>query len=294
MHSRRTIVALLGIGAGLALGFPALGQVGADLNVAPKRVVMGAEARSATVFVFNRGGAPVTYNISLVDRVMTPDGQITAVDALKPGSPEAAAAADLHSAKSMILYTPRRVTLQPGESQTLRLRVLRPADLPAGEYRTHLTVTAVPPEDTGLTAEQAANPGEGQLAARVVAVFAISIPVIVRQGPADTRAVLDNVRFLAPSAADAAGSHGAVACDLVRAGGSSLFGDIEIRSAGASPSSAPIGVLRGIGVYAEIARRQITVALDRAPAKGERLEISFKDQDLQLGSVLTRNSLSTP
>ena len=65
----------------------------------------------------------------------------------------AAFAGAVKSAKAMITYTPRRVVLEPHSSQVVRLRVLRPPDLAAGEYRTHLTVTAVPSEDTGVTAD---------------------------------------------------------------------------------------------------------------------------------------------
>lgn len=294
MYSRRTFVGLLGAGASLGIGFRAFGQaVGGDLNLAPKRIVLGPEARSASVFVFNRGGAPATYNVSLVDRVMTPDGQITAVDTLKPDAPEAALAGQLRSAKSMIMFTPRRVTLQGGESQTLRLRVLRPADLPPGEYRTHLTVTAVPPEDAGLTAEQAAGAAPNELSARVVALFAISIPVIIRQGPPDVRAAIENPQFAPPSTNDGPGSYGTIACDLVRQGSSSLFGDIEVRSVGTA-AAPPVAVLRGVAVYAEAPRRRVAVALNRKPAPRERFEISFIDQDSRLGEVLTRISLSTP
>jgi len=124
-----------------------------DINISPKRVVFGPNGRGATVYVFNRGTAPATYSIAVVDRAMMPDGRIEAIDDVNKNAAEASVAARVKSAKSLVIFTPRRVTLQPNESQTIRLRALRPSNLALGEYRTHLTVTALPPEDVGLTAE---------------------------------------------------------------------------------------------------------------------------------------------
>ncbi len=284
MQTRRIFLSLAAGLAGLTLFQPAFAQVGGDLNIAPKRLVLDGTARAASVFIFNRGASAVTYDITMVDRVMTPDGQITAVDQLKPASPEAALAAGLRSAKDMITHTPRRVTLQPGESQTVKLRILRPADLAAGEYRTHLTVTAVPPEDTGLTADQVAGGNGAQLGARVVSLFAISIPVIIRQGTSDVRAVLADARYNA--GADA------VACDLQRQGSNSLYGDIEIRSAGASPSTPPLGVLRGVAVYPETPHREFVIPLQRKLAAGETVEVVFRDSDLTPGQTLATLGLT--
>jgi len=39
-------------------------------------VVFAAGERAATVFVFNQGGAPATYSVETVDRIMRPGGQI--------------------------------------------------------------------------------------------------------------------------------------------------------------------------------------------------------------------------
>lgn len=103
----------------------AVAQVGADLNISPRRVTFDERERAASVYVFNQGDAPATYTVELVDRVMQADGQIVAEADLTTASPLGTSAADF------IQYTPRRVTLQPRESQVIRLRVRprRPARL---------------------------------------------------------------------------------------------------------------------------------------------------------------------
>jgi P pilus assembly chaperone PapD len=290
----RTVLAVVTLSSGAAAA-----QVGADLNISPKRIVEEPAGRTATAYIFNRGTVPATYSISLVDRLMTADGQIRSTDELAkaPGGP--GLASKLRSAAPMIVYTPRRVTLGPGESQTVRLRILRPANLASGEYRTHLTVTAVPPETLGLTAEEAAAPGVGELAVKVVSLFSLSIPVIVRQGPTDVRAAIEAPKLgtrtveAAPGVATQ-GGQAFVSLDLVRQGASSLYGDIEIRPVVAGKPGAVIGGVRGVAVYPEIDRRTVSAPLTAAPASGETLMVTFRDEDAHPGVVPATATILVP
>ncbi|MDP3869339.1 molecular chaperone [Phenylobacterium sp.] len=284
--------------AGALLLWPATAsaQVGADLNVSPKRVVFGPAGRSATVYVFNQGDAPATYSVALVDRVMLDSGEIIAIEDAQKNPAKAQAAAGVKSAKALITYTPRRVTLAPKTSQLVRLRVLRPGDLAAGEYRTHLTVTAVPPEDTGVTAEQAAGglqPGEMQV--RVVALFSLSIPVIVRQGPEDIRGSVENlsyeVRDVASPEGGAPRKTGFVSLDLARLGANSLYGDVEVRG---GAKNEIIGGVRGIGVYPEVARRRVTLQLQTLPRPGDVLTVNLKDDEVRPGAPIATGRLTVP
>lgn len=290
MFSRRMLTkCMLGLSLLAATPTGSFAQAGADLNVSPKRIVFSAETRSSTVLVFNRGGSEVTYNIDLVDRVMTPDGQIISV-ADAAAKPEAASVAKkVASATALINFTPRRVTLKPGDSQTIRIRVLRPPELAAGEYRTHLTITAAPPEDTGLTAEQAVSASDGKVAVRLVTVFSISIPLIVRQGGPDVGATITDVKYL-----DAEPAGGALSLQLTRKGASSLFGDVEVRPAGAPRATVPLGLIRGVGVYPEIDRRLVQFKLSRALVRGEHLDIVFRDDDTRSGETLAAVPFTVP
>ncbi|MBC6981960.1 molecular chaperone [Caulobacter sp. 17J80-11] len=258
--------------------------VGADLNLSPKRLVFDDAGRSATLFVFNQGDQPATYNIELIDQAMTPEGRIERLG----DTPGAAEAAGVRSAKPLVTFTPRRVTLGPQQSQTVRLRILRPADLQPGEYRSHLLVTAVPPQDTGLTADQAAAGGSSQeLSVRVVAVFSLSIPVIVRQGAPDVNAGIEGVRY-------AAADPQILNLELVRKGASSLYGDVEVEAQRPGKPAEKIGGVRGVGVYPEIGRRALRVPLSRAPAAGERLTVTYRDDDTHPGAALATATYAAP
>ncbi|WP_309093281.1 hypothetical protein [Phenylobacterium sp.] len=262
--------------------------VGANLNITPKRVTFSPTQRTATVYIFNQGTAPATFDIALIDRVMLPDGQIVAADDPRHKDTAKPIIDKLASAKGMVMVAPRRATLAPGQGQTIRLRVGSvPADAKS-EHRTHLTVTTIPPANVGTTAEDAAGLNPGELRFQITSVFGLSIPAIVRTAPPDVRAAVENPRIEYAEASPAGGSGASrtpvMAFDLVRVGASSLFGNVEVRPAG--KRGDPIGLARGVGVYTEIDRRTMRVPLTRAPAPGEKLEVSFIDDDTSPGKLL--------
>ena len=295
---RHKVAALLAAlaSASLLWGPAAHAQSGADLSISPKRIVFGQSSRAATLYVINRGAEAATYGLALSDQVMTPDGQIRPAAELATAPEASQALARLKSAKELVSFSPRRITLQPGESQTVRLRALRPAELAQGEYRTHLVVTAVPPEDVGFTAEQAAASDEGQLSVKIVTLFSIGVPVIVRQGPEQVSAKIENLQFQAASASEkgAAKAAGMLSLDLVREGEASLYGDVEVRKLKGGKPGDIVGGVRGLGVYSEIDRRKVTVRLASLPAAGEKLQVVFRDDDARPGTVLATADFVVP
>ena len=268
--------------------------VQANINITPKRLILNDKKRTDSAYIFNQGNVPVTVDVSVVDRVMLPDGQIkTLADA--QAQPDLKPVADrLRSARSYTLVTPRRVTLMPGKGQTIRLRAALPVDANAPEYRSHLTVITVPPRDVGLTAENAAAQKAGELAIRINAVFGLSIPVIVRNGAPDARAALSEVmleeELLSPDGVAPAAPVPILSFDIVRLGSSSLYGNIQVRSE--SDRKDVVASLRGVGVYPEIDGRRVRVRLQRKPVKGETLNVQFIDDDVAPGLVLARQSFT--
>jgi hypothetical protein len=271
----------------------------ADLNVSPKRLVLDQTSRAGAIYVFNRGARPATYAVSLDDRVMTPDGRIRSLEEAAGAPDGAATIARAKSARSMIQFTPHRVTLEGGSSQVVRLRVLRPVGLAAGEYRAHLTVRELPPESVGLTADQAAANENGSLAIQITTLLAVSLPVIVREGPPDVRAGIEGVGYAiaaAPSGASAGppARVATVSLQLLRQGQSSLFGDVEIRKVTGGKPGELVGALRGVGVYTEIDHRAVEVPLGRIPAPGARLAVIFRPEGVKPGEDLATAYLTVP
>lgn len=295
MRSAAVLALALAIGAIAppALAQPAAAQpaVSAFLNITPKRLTFDRTQRNGTVFLLNQGSGPVTVDIALIDRVMLPDGQIAPVsDAAQ--RPDVKSVADsLKSARDLLQVSPRRVTLMPGRPQTVRVRLSTLPDAAAGEHRSHLTVTTLPPPDTGVTAESAATGGQpNELRFQITAVYGLSIPLIVRPSDAQVGATLEGARIEYADGAEAART-ALVALDVVRGGTSSVYGNFEVRVVGAAKGAEPLGVARGVGVYPEISRRAVRIPLTRAPAPGERLEVTFTDDDTSPGKVLAKAAL---
>ena len=300
-----SLLALTSLGADRAAAQGATNGVGANLNISPKRVTFDRADRSATIYVFNQGNAPGTFDVTLVDRVMLPDGQIIPLSDAE-GKPEDKPYVDrLKSAQSMLVVTPRRVTLQPGKGQTIRIRASTgaagaagaAAGAPAaGEYRTHLTVATIPPRDAGLTAEQAADPTNQELRFQINSVFGLSIPVVLRVGPPDVRGVIESAKYaMMTVSADGVAPPKptpVVTFDLVRQGPNSLFGNLEVRSLKDRPNATPLAAARGLGVYPEIDRRQVQMFLSRPPAPGDQLEVSFRADDTSPGRLVAKTTLT--
>ncbi|MBS0360465.1 MAG: hypothetical protein JSR98_03720 [Proteobacteria bacterium] len=267
---------------------------GANLNISPKRITFDRNRRSGSIYVFNQGNAAGSFDISLVDRVMLPDGQIIPLTDAQAKPETQAVAGRVKSAQPILQVSPRRVTLAPGQGQTVRLRVVgAPADPGVVELRSHLTIAALPPRDSGTTAEQAASAAQtGQLSFQINALLGLSIPAIVRLNDPDIHAGLENARVTLEKLNGPTGPETPVlSVELVRAGANSLFGNLEARVPGQPKATPPLGLAHGVGVYTEIDRRLVRIPLTRAPAPGEHIEVTFTDDDTSPGKLLAKLTL---
>jgi P pilus assembly chaperone PapD len=297
--------AILGIGASAAAAQtaapnqpelqaqPAPQAVNVNLNITPKRLVLDRGNRTGTVYIFNQGNVPATFDVALVQRVMLNNGEIRAVADAGNDAALQPIVGRLKSAQEFVRATPRRVTLAPGKGQTIRIRADLPSGAAPGEYRTHLTVTTIPPRDAGVTAEQASSQRADQLSFRITSVFGLSIPVIVRHGAVEAQGQIENARFdeamLSVDGVSPPVRTPVLRFDLRRAGTSSLFGNVEVRSKNGRET---LGLQRGIGVYPEIDQRSIQIPLRRIPKKGEALEITFTDEDTGARRVVARATVT--
>lgn len=234
-----------------------------DVNLTPKRLEFDDRARGANeVIVFNRGDAAATFRVELVDRLMQTDGSMIEGPSSAVGS-----------AASFVRFSPRRVTLGPGESQVIRVQARAPGDLPTGEYRTHLTVSALPVAGSEADATASGSDDAAGLQIRLVPVFGMSIPVIVRQGAPEVSVGIENIR------ATQADGRPAVTFDLTRSGSRSAYGDLTVELIGATGEQV-VALARGVGVYPEIPYRTVVLPLMAdAPLlpSGGRVRVTYRD-----------------
>ena len=265
---------------------PGTGGAG-DLLVAPTRVTLEGRVRSAEITLVNIGRETATYRVSLLHLAMTDSGELKEIEKPEPGAP---------FADELVRFSPRQVTLAPNASQIVRLQLRLPADLPAGEYRSHLLFRAIPKEDVAPE-RRIENKGEtktGELSVQLIPIYGLSIPLIVRHGPASATPGLSDLIF---EPAQAAGKEGpALRCRLTRAGSQSIYGNIAVTFRPAQGAAHVVGTLNGVAVYPPLAARSVRIPLQAPPGVslfGGRLEVAFSKPE-QTGERLANASVAVP
>lgn len=243
------------------------------LVITPTRLVMEGRSRTARVTISNNGTKAGSYRISLVHKRMLEDGSIITIE-------EGQEEANDQFADDLVRMAPRQATLNPGQSQTIRLLVRKPKDLAEGEYRSHLQVMAVPVDMPGLdeTDSEGVN-------VKVQANFAISIPLIIRHGTLEAEAHITDATFI-----PAAGETKAKASFVVhRDGKKSIFGDVKILYIDVDGKERLVKDVKGLAIYTSITRRAMEFVLEGDSAfQSGHLKVEYIDasEDTETPNVL--------
>lgn len=238
-----------------------LAQGPGDLGATPTRLVFGDRDRAAQVTLINRSTDSATYRVGFLHLRMDETGQYQ----------EVASTESERFADEFLRFSPRQVTLAPGATQTIRLLVRKPVDLPAGEYRTHLLLSAVPPDlGHGVETEPGAADGVG---VRLRANFRLALPVLVRHGLLTASAKLTDLSW-APSGA---GAPARLAVSIERSGTRSLHGDLVATLDTNDGLPREIARVEGLSVWGDRRRIQLEIAPleDLPPGK---LRVSFVEK----------------
>ncbi|MDB5798638.1 MAG: hypothetical protein JWP36_2540 [Paucimonas sp.] len=264
------------------------GAAWADLMINPTRVVFDKNQRAAQVDLINDGTKPVTYRVNLVNRRMTEDGQFQKAEQAAPGE---------QFADSMLVFSPRQFTLQPGGSQVVRVAVRKPGGLAPGEYRSHLSFDQVPDGDSNSNTNienvnKQAAPGE--ISVQITALVGVSIPVIVREGQTDASVTLSDLALRAPAAP---GQPPVLAVQLNRQGNRSIYGDFVVSFRGDDGKPVVLSRVGGVAVYVPNLRRRATINL-QVPAgvtlaRGT-MSVVFQERAEEGGKPLADATLALP
>jgi P pilus assembly chaperone PapD len=289
MHARslasfRALLALL-IAPLTVATFPVVAgaQGPGDLLIAPTRIVLEGRIRTAEIALVNIGTAPATYRISLVRQRMTEDGRFEEVTEPLEGE---------QFADGLVRFTPRQAVLEPRVTQTIRLQLRKPADLLAGEYRSHLLFRAVPQVTAAAPEDQ--PPAEG-LGIQLIPVYGISIPVIVRHGETWAKVTLSDLA-LQPPADDS--PLPAMHLTLNRTGNRSTYGDLTVsaRTPGA-PKETVLARAAGLAVYVPNPARKLTLTLqvpEGLSLSGSKLRVVYRNKPEDGGATLAEAFLDVP
>ncbi|GGO73355.1 fimbrial biogenesis chaperone [Bowmanella pacifica] len=177
----------------------------ANLLIYPTRVSFDESARSAQITLSNTSNSVNTYRLEWAEKIANPQGGYfnVADDDV----------ADLPIASSMLRFSPRQVTLKPGERQIIKLMLRRPAQLAEGEYRSHLNFKALPPPKDSSQ--------NNATSMQINMLVSFAIPITVRQGSLDYQLNLENTELYY----DPSRQTGAVVLHIARSGRNSVLGN---------------------------------------------------------------------
>ncbi|GAB3380582.1 fimbrial biogenesis chaperone [Massilia agri] len=253
----------------------------AELMLHPTRLVFDKNTRTAQIELINNGTKPASYRITLVNRRMTEAGQFEPADSAQDGE---------RFADSMLRYSPRQITLQPGTAQTVRVMLRKPAELAEGEYRSHLLLDKLPEVEGNASIE---NRSDGkQIGVMMNALVGASVPVIVRHGN-----VAATVNLAGLAIQKDAARRPLLALRFEREGDSSVYGDVSVTFTPRGGKALTLAQVGGIAVYTPNRVRQAALPLQLPSGvalSGGTLEVAYRDRPEAGGKLLAQASLSLP
>jgi hypothetical protein len=209
-----------------------------------RRVVFEGAKRYEELNLANTGRDTAHYVISLMHVRMKDDGSFEEI--MQPDSGE-------NFADKYVRYFPHSVTLGPDESQVVKIQLTKTNELTPGEYRSHLYFRAIP---------QAPPLGEKQtiqdstISVRLIAVFGISIPVIIRVGESTTKVNLSDL-----SLERSEDKIPMLNLTFRRTGNMSVYGDLKVEFISVQGKVTQVGEIKGIAVYTPGLNRKMKITL---------------------------------
>ena len=246
---------------------------GGGVLVTPTRLVFDDRKRTGEVSLSNAGNGLGVYRISLVRMDMNEDGGCTELPLERlPGQ---------IAIQDMIRFSPKVVTLNPQESQSVRIQVRKPADLPAGEYRLHMVFREEPPPAPEPVAAGTGEPPKG-ITIRLTSLFGVAIPVIIRHGETAAKATLTGLTLDA--------DRKVLRFRLERTGNQSVHGDIKVALQPPAGKPVRLAEANGLSVFTPNAFRNLAMPLEGPVGRG-RLRVTFTAPEDQGGALLAEASL---
>lgn len=236
-------------------------QVHANILISPTRVAFEDRQRAARLIVVNNSDKVQRYRLSWQER-----------KALSVGGYENLAAIHEKSLSPMIRMSPSQIRLAPGQKQIIKLSVRRTKQLQAGEYRSHLLLSALPVEDdkvvsSGINIDIQVN---------------YSLPIILRVARETPEVSLAGLDLKRTEQADT------LSINLAKSGDFSSFGMIEAFYKAAEKSTAKrVGIIANYSIHAELENVTIPMTLldgFKLQGKGE-LTLKYSGEKEYQGEV---------
>lgn len=261
---------------GLLLGFSMKSIAQGDLLVFPKRIVFDGTKRSESINLSNSGKDTARYIVSFVQIRMKEDGSFENIT--QPDSNQ-------YFADPYFRIFPRNVILAPGEAQTVKVQLQKANQLMTGEYRSHLYFRAI--SDDKLLGDKEIQKDIASISVKLVPVFGITIPIIIRRGDTTATVNLSNLSFQKSD-----DSIPVIKLDFNRNGNISVYGDIRVNLISPNGKVTKVAEINGFAIYTPGILRKCKIELknDVDYSKG-KLIISYSAPAEDLGRKLAEAEL---
>jgi P pilus assembly chaperone PapD len=231
------------------LFFSAEAAAQGNLLITPRRAVFEGSKRSLDLNLANTGQDTATYAISLIQIRMKEDGGFETITEPDP---------DQRFADRYIRFFPRSVTLGPNEVQVVKIQIVRSNELAAGEYRSHFYFRAVP-KAKPLGEEEAVR-DTTTISVRLIPVFGITIPVIIRVGETSAKVTLSDLAFEVVN-----DTIPRISLVFNRKGNISIYGDLAVDHISTQGKITRVGTANGVAVYTPNSIRRFQFNLNKVP-----------------------------
>lgn len=218
-----------------------------NLLITPRRVVFEGQKRTEELNLANTGQDSARYNVSIVQYRMKEDGLFEEITTPDPGQ---------NFADKYIRFFPRSVTLGPNEAQVVKMQLTRTDQLAPGEYRSHVYFRSVPKE-TAL-GEEKVKKDTSAISVKLVPIFGITIPVIIRVGQSTMKTTLSDLKLNIVNDTTVR-----LKITFNRTGNMSVYGDVKVDYISQQGSPITVGIVKGIAVYTPNDKRVFVMDLDK-------------------------------
>jgi len=237
-----------------------------DLLITPKRVVFEGNNQKAELTLMNTGTDTATFSISFRNYKMTDDGKLKLV--------ETSDTLQMFAEPYLRIF-PRKVTLPPQEAQLVVLQCRRKIDMLPGEYRSHLWFRDE--KDNRAQGVEKASLDMNQLSVSIIAIYGITIPVIVRAGIVNVSATISDLKLEVRE--DTIQN---LKLTINRTGNISINGKLTVDYIPNKGKSCEIGLLNNVVVYTNLVKREVSVKLSKPPGvnlKNGKIKVRYTTPD---------------
>jgi len=233
----------------LLLGY--VSQSFSSLLVTPTRITFDARDRVAEVTLVNTSNEIRQYKLEWIEKKQNENNQYSNLTE--------AEIAEFAVASPYIRFSPRRVTLKPGESQKVKLLARRRADMKLPEYRSHLRFTALPPALTNATEDEQTS----GIQLKLNLLLSYTIPVVLRAQPTNVDVGIESIKFDSVNATNKKGDATVV---VTRKGNSSAYGNlILLHRIAKTDAFEPVGYTNGVNIFHEQSRNTLVIPWTEKP-----------------------------